>query len=225
MKGIIQRARVAPMKNEQEELTSFPGHRSPKKGDDNNEIDIKTNEDPQKQMDVDDIKECKRRWQLLKGTMRFKSNVKLAYEAMNKSILKNKKNYDKLEVENQQNHCLLKSPLKGNINDTSPTNNAKKQSLLTKTDGQELINYFIELSQQVEADVKVVDYGYLEILIERGAHVNAIDNYGQTVLHEVARIWHKDVAQFLIDKGILFCYFLVRSVRRYHFVSANVDEY
>ena len=40
----------------------------------------------------------------------------------------------------------------------------------------------------------------MESLIKGGANVNATDRAGQTILHEVSRAWHIDVAKFLLDK-------------------------
>ena len=34
-----------------------------------------------------------------------------------------------------------------------------------------------------------------------GADINIGDKYGQTILHAIARDWHKDIAQFVISSG------------------------
>ncbi|KAL5020931.1 hypothetical protein ScPMuIL_000086 [Solemya velum] len=47
----------------------------------------------------------------------------------------------------------------------------------------------------------MIDLDYVEALLQRGANVNCADKYGQTLLHEVARAWHIDVAKFLIFYG------------------------
>ena len=75
---------------------------------------------------------------------------------------------------------------------------AKKSHVKSK----ELIRYFISLSKSKKDDSKV-ELDYVETLIEDGADLNWPDKHGQTVLHEVARIWHPDVAQFLIEHGKL----------------------
>lgn len=46
----------------------------------------------------------------------------------------------------------------------------------------------------------VASFDYIEELIAAGADVNAPDRIGQRVLHEVARDWGDDIAQYLIDK-------------------------
>ncbi len=63
-----------------------------------------------------------------------------------------------------------------------------------------LVSYFIQLASY-DDDQAHVDLKFVEDLLEAGADVSMGDKHGQTVLHEVARIWHPDVAQFLIEKG------------------------
>ena len=41
----------------------------------------------------------------------------------------------------------------------------------------------------------------IDSLIESGAEVNARDRVGATLLHEVARDWGPDIAEYLISKG------------------------
>ena len=48
---------------------------------------------------------------------------------------------------------------------------------------------------------QTVDFRHLQQMSERGVDFNKLDSFGQSVLHEVARIWHTDVAKFLIDQG------------------------
>nr|XP_054772707.1 uncharacterized protein LOC129280722 [Lytechinus pictus] len=64
----------------------------------------------------------------------------------------------------------------------------------------ELIGYFGHLSRSPDPNIKV-DVDYLELILKRGADINTADQYGQTVLHEVARTWDPDVAVFLIERG------------------------
>eukprot|EP00794_Sanderia_malayensis_P005153 gene5153-5803_t len=63
-----------------------------------------------------------------------------------------------------------------------------------------LIGYFVTLADK-EDDKSTVDYNHINKLLDSGADINVGDKYGQTVLHEVARIWHTDVAQFVIQRG------------------------
>ncbi|XP_030838600.1 uncharacterized protein LOC100890058 isoform X2 [Strongylocentrotus purpuratus] len=64
----------------------------------------------------------------------------------------------------------------------------------------ELIGYFGHLSVSADPNINV-DLDYLELILKRGADINTTDQYGQTVLHEVARTWDPDVAVFLIERG------------------------
>ena len=63
-----------------------------------------------------------------------------------------------------------------------------------------LILYFAKLA--VTTDEKEgIDLKFVNSLIDNGADVNCADRYGQSVLHEVSRAWHTDVAKFLLSKG------------------------
>ena len=65
---------------------------------------------------------------------------------------------------------------------------------------QQLLNHFITLNEQYSDDDEV-DFDLLYDLVKKGANVNAIDIYGQTILHEAAREWSTDVAKFLVMLG------------------------
>jgi ankyrin repeat protein len=42
----------------------------------------------------------------------------------------------------------------------------------------------------------------VQSLLDGGANINeAVDTYGQTIFHEVARSWNLDVAAFLLKNG------------------------
>uniref|UniRef100_A0A3B3CR86 Si:ch73-193i2.2 n=1 Tax=Oryzias melastigma TaxID=30732 RepID=A0A3B3CR86_ORYME len=46
-----------------------------------------------------------------------------------------------------------------------------------------------------------VDLQFLDGLISDGADPNSSDRYGQTVLHEICRLWSVDVMRFFLDRG------------------------
>ncbi|GCC27756.1 hypothetical protein chiPu_0006182 [Chiloscyllium punctatum] len=46
-----------------------------------------------------------------------------------------------------------------------------------------------------------IDLAFLETLLQQGANINFKDVNGCTVLHEVARNWHVDIAIFLVEQG------------------------
>ena len=63
-----------------------------------------------------------------------------------------------------------------------------------------LLQYFAKMTSSNELEVSV-DLDFIQTLIKSGASVKATDNFGQTVIHEVARAWGIEVAQFLLEKG------------------------
>lgn len=65
---------------------------------------------------------------------------------------------------------------------------------------KELIHYFVSLARDEDKN-SAVNLDYVERLLLEGADPNHGDKHGQTVLHEVARIWHTDVARFFIENG------------------------
>ena len=64
-----------------------------------------------------------------------------------------------------------------------------------------LIIYFAQLAKASLEREQELDFDFIEGLLGEGADVNFTDRYGQTVLHEVARIWHVDVARFILENG------------------------
>lgn len=61
-----------------------------------------------------------------------------------------------------------------------------------------LIVYFSKLAKSKD-DEELIDLNFVESLLQSGADVNFSDKHGQTVLHEVSRAWHPDVALFAIQ--------------------------
>ncbi|BFZ16281.1 hypothetical protein BsWGS_19321 [Bradybaena similaris] len=76
----------------------------------------------------------------------------------------------------------------------------KKDSRLSAVSNQALIQYFAKLGQSKNED-EIIDLDFVHTLLASGADINCTDKHGQTVMHEVARAWHVDVAKFLIEHG------------------------
>lgn len=63
-----------------------------------------------------------------------------------------------------------------------------------------LVAYFAKLAKSTSI-LDELDLQFIESLLQRGADVNSTDQYGQTLMHEAARAWHKDVVKFLLHHG------------------------
>ena len=46
-----------------------------------------------------------------------------------------------------------------------------------------------------------IDLNFVANLLDSGADINFPDKHGQTISHEVARGWHRDVMKFLLERG------------------------
>lgn len=76
-------------------------------------------------------------------------------------------------------------------------------STLSRSSNKALIIYFSKLARSTNPN-ESLDLDFIESLLNNGADINMCDKYGQTIFHEVARIWHCDVAKFLVElKGDL----------------------
>lgn len=64
-----------------------------------------------------------------------------------------------------------------------------------------LIIYFAKLAKESVETEQELDFEFIQGLLEEGADINFTDRHGQTVMHEVARIWHVDVARFVLENG------------------------
>ena len=65
-----------------------------------------------------------------------------------------------------------------------------------------LLIYFAKLARaDPELPTTVVDFEFVDSLLQSGADINVCDRYGQTIFHEASRAWHCDVALFLLEKG------------------------
>ncbi|KAK3714551.1 hypothetical protein QZH41_014228, partial [Actinostola sp. cb2023] len=63
-----------------------------------------------------------------------------------------------------------------------------------------LLYYFAKLAANSN-EQEIIDLEFVNTLITTGADINISDRHGQTVMHEAARQWEVEVAQFLMDKG------------------------
>ena len=63
-----------------------------------------------------------------------------------------------------------------------------------------LIVYFSKLAKSKDEE-ELIDLNFVESLLENGADINFPDKHGQTILHEISRGWHPDVARFAIEHG------------------------
>ena len=63
-----------------------------------------------------------------------------------------------------------------------------------------LILYFAKLATSRDED-ETIDLQFVYSLLQGGANINFTDKHGQTILHEIARAWHMDVAKFLLTHG------------------------
>ncbi|GFS22479.1 transient receptor potential cation channel subfamily V member 1-like isoform X2 [Elysia marginata] len=77
---------------------------------------------------------------------------------------------------------------------------AKKDFDMTAASNRALLQYFAELGQSRKED-EVINLDFVHTLVASGADINCADKHGQTVLHEVARAWHRDVGLFLLEHG------------------------
>lgn len=76
----------------------------------------------------------------------------------------------------------------------------KRKNVYIKS--KELITYFAQLARSKNPNDSV-DLRLVDKLIKNGANVNVTDKYGQTIMHEIAKNWHTDVAKYLIKRGAL----------------------
>ena len=155
---------------------------------------------------------AKQKWTLLKNTMRFKnsiSNPMKVYEVINENLLNECKVRRRSRYSLATANCILDDPTESNDlekykNNLSPGNiyREHRNSIQSQKRSKILIRYFIQLSEQESEEKCFVDFGFLEAMLTSGVDVNVTDKHGQSVLHEVARVWSTDVAQFFLDHGM-----------------------
>ena len=91
----------------------------------------------------------------------------------------------------------------GGIGGSSGGENTLRKRKNTYIKSKELITYFAQLARSKNPN-DTIDLKLVEKLIKSGANINVTDKYGQTVMHEVAKNWHTDVARFLIKRGAIY---------------------
>ncbi|KAK2824751.1 hypothetical protein Q5P01_021926 [Channa striata] len=71
---------------------------------------------------------------------------------------------------------------------------------INKNLNKKLLDHFRHLAA-TNQDTDQVDLQFLDLVISDGADPNSCDRYGQTVLHEISRVWSVDVMRFFLDRG------------------------
>ncbi|XP_018414959.1 PREDICTED: transient receptor potential channel pyrexia-like [Nanorana parkeri] len=70
------------------------------------------------------------------------------------------------------------------------------EEVTIKGSNETVLSYFIKLSKDED---QLIHFETIEQLLSKGSDVNEVDKHGQTVMHEVAKSWQIEVAQFLIE--------------------------
>ena len=101
-----------------------------------------------------------------------------------------------LEFEDMRNNGTVRNNENPYIKARIKTN-AKGDSIASC---RALIIYFSKLAKTKDED-ETVDLNFVDSLLQNGADINFPDKHGQTVLHEISRGWHRDVARFALQHG------------------------
>eukprot|EP00058_Branchiostoma_floridae_P024192 XP_002609682.1 hypothetical protein BRAFLDRAFT_123581 [Branchiostoma floridae] len=137
------------------------------------------------------VQEAVSKWRNYNTSRRHVQENKTVYAVKKKPELEGLASDLDDDVEDDQIDAALGFP---GLGDTA----AKRKA---SASNRAFISYFAKLGK-VDGSDDFVDLDFLENLIDNGANVNSTDRYGQSVLHEVARAWHIDVAKFLLGKGM-----------------------
>ena len=149
------------------------------------------------------IRKVASKWIELMSTRRNSSKSLRVFERINRALASSVgDNSSKRGVLNQDSYGFLDDISDSDARSPVITGNSKKRRRSRKPSEKALIHYFVTLAHSRDAN-KSMDYDFVESLLNSGADVNCGDKYGQTILHEVARIWHTDVARFFIEHGKL----------------------
>lgn len=147
-------------------------------------------------------KHMQERWQRMTNTVRYRVKYTKAFEEINQGLVNDKHNRGGLST-NLAVQCLLEQEIDAEAlrRRQLQQKQVRGSSTMNQGRGKWLLKYFIALSEITDPDQKKVDYEHLEMMIASGVDVNCVDKHGQCVMHEVARIWHTDVARFFLQHG------------------------
>ena len=118
-----------------------------------------------------------------------KSVTKATYGTLDSDV-------EDLEFEDMRKNGAVRND-ENPYNKTKIKTNAKGDSIASC---RALIIYFSKLAKTKDED-ETVDLNFVDSLLQNGADINFPDKHGQTVLHEIARGWHPDVAKFALQHG------------------------
>ena len=138
------------------------------------------------------------------GNGKLKSSIRDGPGPMDKS----RKKSQSIKI----NQCALDSDVEGLGNDTllydtlgymkpRPVVSHGSQVHPAIASSRALIIYFAKLARASLEEEQDLDFDFVDQLLEDGADINFADRHGQTIMHEVARIWHTDVAKFVLENG------------------------
>lgn len=104
--------------------------------------------------------------------------------------------------------CVLDSDVgvlgKENFSDTHTYDsfvNTIEENNQALVSSRALIIYFAKLAKASLDEPQEIDFDFVVEMLSRGADINFTDRHGQTIFHEVARIWDVDVAKFVLENG------------------------
>ena len=85
------------------------------------------------------------------------------------------------------------------LEDASPFSNNKRVNH-SLASCRAMIVYFSKVAKTSNEEEKI-DLNFVKSLLENGGDINFSDKHGQTILHEISRAWHPDIAHFALEHG------------------------
>jgi hypothetical protein len=152
------------------------------------------------------------RWKTYRSSMRYHShdvNLNRAAEGPGPrdSIKQQSTSFSKTlcvldsDVDKLGKHNFSTYDTKGYVGPLTPSNHGRELSNEALIRSKTMIIYFAKLAKASLEEEQEIDFDFLEELLEEGADINFKDRHGQTVFHEVSRIWNIDVAKFVLENG------------------------